>query len=335
MKTRELGREHRVSKSVLKGPIPEVYYDWLTVQGFVDKVEVDILHEPKADERRLSRYATCQAYLNLARLERNPGQAWNFVNSADKLLPLLVKPEHLRRSLTRQENWDPKLGRLGEDVKRELAELKKKYPVDLEGDKPVTDKMIDNAYCLQASRAQLWYGAATGILALRFTMFGWYTYILFASGLLTVAAAELLFQWSVPSNPLWFRPFIIVSIMGIFGGGLSVRLYAGEYIKRTISLQLIKVMIYTRVLIGAAGALTFYILFASGINLSKIGELTPDNVLYLLAIGITAGFSEQLFVKSLEASAENLSIFGKPNIGMGTASISGIPGAPEGPSEPQ
>lgn len=334
-KMKELGSKYRFPKRLPKRPIPEVYCDWLTVKGFADKVRLDILNETLENKRRRSRYATCQAYLDLARLEKNPGQAWNFVNSADKLLPLLVKPKDFRKCQTRQENWDDKLGRLDKDAKRELAILKSNPPENWESSKVVTGEMIDYAYRLQAGRAQLWYAVANGILSLKYTMFRWYTNILAVTVSLAVLTAEILFQYSVSDNPLWYRPFVTVSIMGIFGGGLSVRLRAGSYVKQTISIQLIRVMIETRILIGAAGALTVYILLESGILFSGIWETAPDKIFALLGLGIIAGFSEQLFVKSLKESAENVSIFGKPNLEEEPKDESEEADASEGSQEPR
>ena len=129
---------------LFKNPIREVYSDWCTVHGFADRIRWKIISEGEDDCKRMRRYVTVEAYLALARLERDPGQAWNHVNSADKLLPLLVDGEDLDRCLSRLHNWDDTLKELEskskegskknsadrlalEDFKTRHEELKKEY----------------------------------------------------------------------------------------------------------------------------------------------------------------------------------------------------------------
>lgn len=336
---------------LFKNPIREVYSDWCTVHGFADRIRWKIISEGEDDCKRMRRYVTVEAYLALARLERDPGQAWNHVNSADKLLPLLVDGEDLDRCLSRLHNWDDTLKELEskskegskknsadrlalEDFKTRHEELKKEYEAERKGlhanenegrfekEQPRNRSEVHvsltlrNIACkLQALRVQHWYQFNVE-LSLYFSLWRSYTIKLLWALIPAVFLAEFLYTGFNPEKPLWYRPFLTVSIMGFLGGCLSAKLLARDLVRRTTSLELIKVLITTRMLIGAAGAFTVYAIFGSGLISSVILQSLTENFVVLLAIGILAGFSEQLFVDSLDKSVQNLQMSGPPIIKM-------------------
>lgn len=337
----------RIRSRFFKNPIHEINYDWCTVHGFADRVRWKIISEGEDDCKKKRRYATVEAYLTLARFEKDPGQAWNYVNSADKLLPLLVDDEDFERCLSRLHNWDstlidleskPKEGSKKNSVDR-LAlknfeerheKLEAKFEAErgrlhaneneggFEKEQPpnrsevqVSLRLRNIAYNWQALRVQHWYQFNVE-LSLWFSLWRSYSIKLLWALIPAVILAEFLYTGFNPEKPLWYRPFLTVSIMGHFGGCLSAKLLARDLVRRVTSLELINVLITTRMLIGAAGAFTVYAIFGSGLISSVILQPLTENFVVLLAVGISAGFSEQLFVDSLHKSVQNLQMSGPP-----------------------
>ncbi len=332
----------RVRQWFHKSPLLEIYYDWCTVLGFTSGVKERIISELEAEEKerwetgkkekpeseeekreleekkrkfrkKKRQYVTAKAYLNLAEYERNPGRAWNYVNSADKLLPLIVDDDGFDRCLLRLNQWNRSLLDRQENAKETLDELDERYPV-AETHHPSQDRIPqverDNAYCRQAGRAQLWY-SVNARLSLRFSLWRSNNVRLGMVLLPAVFLAEVMYHALNPAEPLWYLPFLISSAMGFLGGGLSAFLLAREFIEYMVSPELIKVVTTSRMLLGAAGALVVYTIVGSGFVAGfGIAQLLHENVYVLLGTGITAGFSEQLFVESLDKSAQNLAIIG-------------------------
>ena len=82
-------------KLFTSGPRPEIYHDWLYVNSIFQKAIYCAESEGKLSPGTFSTLATIQAYLELARYERNFAKAWSYINLAITLLPLVVKPEEL------------------------------------------------------------------------------------------------------------------------------------------------------------------------------------------------------------------------------------------------
>lgn len=294
-----------------EGPVPEIQKDWCAVRDFADKVRVSV-DKPEVDEETRHTFATVLAYLDLAKRERDPGQAWNYVNSADVLLPLVVAKEDFNRCLSRLRDWDKMLMELGNVSEKDLDDIGKRYPPEAVPD-PMTDEHRNAASCGQAARAQLW-SSINGRISLKFSLWCSISLKLLGGLILATILAEILYAGLSPEKPWWFFPFLTVSVMGFFGGGLSAFLIARESVVDTTSCGLIKVWTTSRMLVGAAGAFVTYIVvqwpgLLAGVDIS---QLLSENVFVLLSIGILAGFSEQLFVESLDKSAQNLRIVGKP-----------------------
>jgi hypothetical protein len=455
-----------------KRVIPEIYYDWGTVFGFADKVKIDLNIKPTDGKdnnqkylKDLNRYATIMAYLELAKVEKNPGEAWNQVNSADKLLPLIVHEDDFERCLLRLRAWDFSLFERDESAKEKLRILDEKYevgsklkiwddnipyelkeileqmlnetvllidsqdqlkdyfegiPTDLitliddnifeinmtfykkkqseiwkksiglklqtkikdlyndfigllkdknrykikdqkdikklersmqkrvfrtlEKTRDQTLERIEKTYqshknppstnssrtedsnknqndyfekcrrieyCKQANRAQLWYSLNME-QSLKFDLWQHYNKTLLIALIPAVIIAEFLFTMFNSNSPLWYRPFIFISVMGFLGGGLSARLIARDLVEENSSAQLIKVIIHTRMFIGAAGAFVILIFVAAGFLSGQLIGFIDENFHILILIGITAGFSEQLFVDALDKSSKNLDMINTP-----------------------
>jgi len=439
-------------------PIDEIYYDWCTVRGFTDRVRSNLDWDEengKSDtiefKRAMGYYINMRAYLALASGERDPGQAWNHVNSADKLLPLVIDDGAFERSLLRMRGWDERLksmdgeaagrletldkrccglGRLdvwdpsvpeelinafeemqdrinlifstgGElelwhhdipvDVKkildgmfegiREMLRKRRKVvwgPLTLKEllgirDKAVTaiddyfqkkkkpdpsdgilrDKVRTSIettfrcietiygaktppqsgkagspaptptltvsprrrtieYCKQANRAQLWYKVNAG-LSLRYNYWTTLRNRLFLGGLLFALGVELFYLGYGPEVSFWYSP-LLVWFAGLFGGLISAQVDR-ELVNRTTSVQLLDRLMQLRIVIGGVGALVVFILIDSGLVMDFLRDIIRDNAGAFIGMGITAGFSEQLFVSMLDNASKNLEIVGSAKKG--------------------
>ena len=120
--------------------------------------------------------------------------------------------------------------------------------------------------------------------------------------------AELWYFGFNPGKSWWELPFITISFMGFFGGGVSAILIARENVMGTPDRTEIEGQLTLRMLIGASGALVVYIILGSGLFASDFSILVHENIYVFLLIGIVAGFSEQLFIGALGRMSEKLNI---------------------------
>lgn len=438
-------------------PIEEIYYDWCTVHGFADRIkerlkssdpygEIDGL--PYMDVRH--NYTQMMAYLWLAKGERDPGLAWNLVNSADKLLPLVIDSEAFSRSVIRLRAWDERLFELNPKSKDLLAALdadceatgksslwNEKVPEDIarELDRMVTriktifrsdivtiawtteipdevkkvlnemlvgiqdvlkakswkdvwkgetyDKLvrvkdetkekldtylrtktsrdlketeaikwlkesIDDTfrcvevmytkrrgltpqvapaapvgvkgppgptsrtkrcmeYCKQANRAQLWYKVNARI-TLRYALWLYYAKMLLLFTMVGIAALEFAFFMLNPDTEWWYRPFLGMWLLGLFGAAVSTKVIKREIVKETTSVQLIRMLAIVRVLTGGAGAVIIYLFIGAGMLSNSFSESVMNNLWVFGLAGVVAGFTEQLFVGALDSASKKLEI---------------------------
>jgi len=277
------------------GPRTEIYHDLLTIRSFAKRAIKRIDSEKKVDSEKIRTLATVQAYLILAGRERNFAQAWTYVNLAEALLPLVVEEKEVDACSARLRTLD---GQMPDYLKNQIDIDE----IDLK------TKVSDNykVHREQLVRSSLW-NIANRKISLRLSL--WRSigiWLLMALGI-AIFVAELMYAQSEPKNPLVLFPFLAVSALGFFGGGLSAFIKAREAVIKIPSYELIKVHTILRMLLGAAGAFVVYI----AIQFLKVGDITKllhTNIIYFLGIGIAAGFSERLFVKALEQISERLHI---------------------------
>jgi hypothetical protein len=307
----------RINRYFLKDPILEVRKDLSEVQGFADRTRVSV-NKNNADPRRRT-FARVQAYLNLASREEDLGKAWNYLNSADALLTLVVDPEDLDRCVLRLRRWDEALIRISNTNKEELRVLdnnclKKKSGCYSPGSTTNEDRTFE--YCMQAGRAQLWSHLNTA-LSRRVTLMHSFKLKLFMGLIFAIVLSEILYFGINPGKPSWYFPFVFVSAFGGFGGLLSSSLIKRESIVEATYVVLLMFWTTSRALLGAAGALVVlsFALWPGLVSGVDIAQLLSENVFVLMSLGIGAGFSEQLYVETLEKSARNMGIAGKGRTG--------------------
>ena len=130
--------------------------------------------------------------------------------------------------------------------------------------------------------------------------------IRFLTLLIAVTLAEIIQELLSPISLLYFHPYIYITILGFFGGGLSASIKARKKVIDIPSFRLIRAHTFLRMIIGAAGA--FVVFVALGFFKLNAALKLMQNPYAFLAIGITAGFSEHLFINALEKISDNLSI---------------------------
>ena len=301
----------------------EIRHDWLHVNSFVERA-VKRFNSKKSvndDGEKKRNLATIQAYLTLARRERDFAQAWTYVNLADALLPLVVDKEQLEACMQRLRTWDESLAPLKKYKKESKFDPDpvdaKQGPKDKEKSDPSQSSKCDKdrfaLHRAQLIRAQFW-NVANRKSSLKRSLWWSIGIRLFGALVVAIVVAELIYAASNPLCPLVPRPFVFISLLGFFGGGLSAFLIARQYVINISSYELIKLHSLLRMLLGAAGAFVVYVVVQwPGLFEESIRKLLHDNIYVFLSIGIAAGFSEKLFVGALEKVADKLLIAGEPD----------------------
>lgn len=298
-----------ILKKVSKGPRKEIDHDWHIVHSFLERAIEHFKLQETHDNNKIQTLARINAYLELAKIERDFARAWTYVNLADSLLPLVVDGKELDACMTRFLSWDKHL-------KDMLTSLQKHIPKFLEdpeesGSNNKTSNNTDKyeVFREQEVRALLW-NILNRRVSLRISLWRSVKLYLLVALLFALFVAELLHLLSDEFIPLIPFPFVAVSILGFFGGGISAFITARKKVVDITSYETIKVHTSLRMLLGAAGS---FVVFAAikWLGQADITNLVNSNIYAFISVGITAGFSEQLFVGTLEKMADKLDIVGK------------------------
>jgi len=334
-------------KLFTSGPRPEIYHDWLYVNSIFEKAVYCVESEGSLSPDTFSTLATIQAYLELARYERNFAKAWSYINLAITLLPLVVKQEELpsvtfrlqQRKMKEKEkvaiqDWISKLVSIQSQLKLTqgetdheksqlyiqqantlLAQLESEVKAcktlpkhakagkEKESDSDNRKQDKNQLYFEQINEAQTW-NVKNLRIALKLSLWksvgSWFLLSLLIA-LAIAVCGESSFKLKSPA----YR-YIFILLLGFFGGGLSALLTARQTAVKITDWGLIKAYMILRMLLGAAGSFVVYII-VQAISLGQISTEIDKNFAAFLALGITAGFSERLFIKALEKISENLS----------------------------
>ena len=331
----------RIHRLFFVRPLTEIHEDWCTVRGFAMGVRDSIIRDSinrdsiqsykegwdakkqKKWDDKIRRFVTIQAYLKLAKREGDPGQAWRYVNSADKLLTLVIDDkDDFDQCLQRFEYWDRMLPKklrekyLDEKEKKEEKDIKKKKDEKYEDEKDFEENR-KRAYKKQAARVRLWNDFVNSEVSLKISLWRMLRLRLLVGLLGAIFFAEIAYFRFNPGKPWWDFPFVTISVMGFFGGGLSAVILARKNVVSTSIRGEIEILTSSRMLIGAAGALVVYTIIGSGLVQSDFSQLLDGNIFAFLAMGIAAGFSEQLFVGPLSQITKNLNMFGNTAVKEG------------------
>jgi hypothetical protein len=296
-------------QKVIKGPKNEISHDWHIVNSFLERAieqyKIDVINN-KHDPKQLHLLAKIKAYLELAMLATDFAQAWTFVNLADSFLPLVVCDEELNACTVRLSSRDRLIPKdmqdsLPEDIQKIMKERKNKKK----------SKNFDKYNMLrkQEIRALMW-NSLNRKISLRISLWLAVGLYLLIGLVLAITIAEFLLPPSDKLRGLIHLPFISIAILGFFGGGISAFLTTRKKLVDITSYQTLKVYTLVRMLLGAAGSFVVFIA-AHCIGNQQLIDLLNSNIYFFLGTGIIAGFSEQLFVGTMEKMADKLDIIGK------------------------
>ena len=173
-----------------------------------------------------------------------------------------------------------------------------------------TAKQRQGLHTEQLTRTLLWNGVNRRI-SLKLSLWASIRRGL-ALALLALFAAIALWT-ATQKSPDWRQAlsFLEIGLLGLFGGMLSAFLTARDEQVNVPSYQVVVSRTSLRMLLGAAGAVVMY---SVGLLLlaRKVASPYPHQPLCLHDRGIVAGFSERLFIETLERAASNLHTSGSP-----------------------
>ncbi len=281
-------------RSLFSGlPRREICHAYHVVKSFADRAAQGTNSEdsnPEMAKKKRYDLAKIQVLLTLASRERDLAQAWTLVNLADALLPLVVEQGQLEACEARLSAWDDDLP---ETVKQKL----KKKEKGTSKDRPY--KLL----CRQLVRGLHW-NVENRKVSMKLTVLGLVGICLFASLGLVIFIAENMFPEPEIASKIP-SPFLVVALLGLFGGALSTVIIARKATVSIRSYALIRGQIFLRMLIGAAGAFVVFVAVESGLIGFVEGISNPP---VFLIFGIASGFSEQLFVTALEQIGSKVNI---------------------------
>jgi len=302
------------------GPRREVYHDWLFAYTFYHRTlqALGAKTESIISPKELSVLATIHAYLELARCERNFAHCWSYVNLAITHLTLVMEEKDLLSFTFYLPDDDKKKIKKMEDapLAENLAENKLKNAVGISLDKkqlhltvdlaPLFSPEIDrNKFHALLAKESCGWNEKNSEISLKLSLWKSVGCWFFISLLLAVFIAECITS-KLAIKLLFPYSYVAISILGFFGGGLSSLLTARQAVVNIPNNSLIKAHTILRMLMGAAGSFVVFII-AQWQPLKEIADAIKTNPAFFLTLGITAGFSERMFIDALEKISENLS----------------------------
>jgi hypothetical protein len=324
------------------GPRAEIAHEVQLAQGFAERTKERILKEPTPSELDKGNLVDVLALLECARKETDFAQAWSYVNLADAILPLIVTEEELPACVSRLQAADDRLpDEYREELKKHLsadetvsllgnvdAWLTKHKPHPPEAAHSDLQERVkkvtagtdllprfparDDRYAEQLVRTVLWNGVNRKI-SLKLSLWASIRRGLLSALLALFTAIALWTYQHQHQDCPWDKllSFVEIGLLGLFGGMLSAFLTAREEDVNVPSYQVVVSRTKLRMLLGAAGAVVMY---GVGLRLlsEKLQALIETDLFAFMTVGIVAGFSERLFIDTLERAASNLHTSGSP-----------------------
>lgn len=133
---------------------------------------------------------------------------------------------------------------------------------------------------------------------------GWRLFVATVTAIVAAIFAQSLWMGE-PLENQW--RFAVAPIFGFFGGAISAFISSRKVVIESPSYRSIRLHTVLRMLLGAVGAFVFYIIGTS-FPLGMITTMLEAGPLEFMTICIVAGFSERLFIKTLEEVSENLKV---------------------------
>lgn len=291
-----------ILNKICEGTRKEINHDWHVVDSFLERAIEHFKLQETDEDNKIHTLAKIKAYLELAKIERDFAQAWTYVNLADSLLPLVVDEKELDACIVRLRARDKQL------LKDDGKSLPKDMQTFLE---QVSDEKSRDKYEVlwkQEVRALAWNGInrRVSLQTSLWTSVGFYLFLGLAGAIII---AELIHSQTDEFSALLRFPFAAISLLGFFGGGISAFFTAQKEVVDIPNYETIKFYTILRMLLGAAGSFVVFVA-ANWLCREAIVTLLQENIFAFIGVGIAAGFSEELFVGTLEGMAKNLNITG-------------------------
>jgi hypothetical protein len=316
------------------GPRAEIAHDGQVVNQFAERIKQRLAKKEEVSDIDKDNLVDVLALLECAKTEPDFGQAWSYINCADATLPLIISPDELNACTVRLEKADRRLpddyksALLGTDnailfgavtqwmeehnadhaLRKQILDAFEKISEATAPPAPSGTKMRYHLYAGQLVRAMLW-NSINRQISLKLSLWRSIRNRLVFALLAFLGAVAL---WAVGhEKPFWptVTPFVEIALLGFFGGMLSAFLTARDADVDIPSYELIRSRTSLRMLLGAAGALVVY---SVGLWLfsEKLQNLLETNLFVFTSVGIVSGFSERLFIDTLEKASENLHLSG-------------------------
>lgn len=333
------------------GPRAEIAHEVQVVNSFAERIKQRFSNDRNPSETDKANLVTLFALLKCAKEETDFAQAWSYVNLADAILPLLVEKDELTACASRLKAADHRLpdeyfnelnkhlipepvASLLRDVlawmKTRGAQAKGKGKAKSKAESELQDRIKEmlaekvrpwsiaeteaeqrqSLHTELLTRTLLWNGVNRRI-SLKLSL---WASIRRGLGLALLALFAAIALWTASQkSPDWKQAlsFFEIGLLGLFGGMLSAFLTARDEQVNVPSYQVVVSRTSLRMLLGAAGAMVMY---SVGFLLlsEKLQTLIETHLFAFMTVGIVAGFSERLFIETLERAASNLHTSGSP-----------------------
>ena len=332
------------------GPRAEIAHEVQVVNSFAERIKQRFSNDQNPSESDKANLVTVFALLKCAKEETDFAQTWSYVNLADAILPLLVANREMTACASRLKTADHRLpdeyfnelnkhlspdpvvallrdvlawmkareategkGKAQSPAESELQDRIKKVLAERVRPLPSAETEAEQRQALhteQLTRTLLWNGVNRRI-SLKLSL---WASIRRGLGLALLALFAAIALWTASQkSPDWRQAlsFFEIGLLGLFGGMLSAFLTARDEQVNVPSYQVVVSRTSLRMLLGAAGAVVMY---SVGFLLlsEKLQALIQNSIFAFMTVGIVAGFSERLFIETLERAASNLHTSGSP-----------------------
>ena len=304
---RDFEKQHRSFSRVLgalgfvKIPYQEIRHIWLVDYSILKLTLIALPSGTgKEDLERIRALTMVADYLYRACRSPNLADAWSCANLATAFLAEGVRDEDLKAASMGLMASDKSLSRKASDRLREMEKMHGRASFKKKGGRQSSERGA--LFGELILRSFVWDGINRRTsLRIRLLL------LVFVAMLVSL----VLVVYRAAAGPV-LSPYIAMTILGAFGGSVSATLTARKSVVDAVSYRLIVTLLGLRMLLGAVGAFIIYLVLQwPGIfDQALVGQIAgehPKDYLFL-SLGIASGFSERLFVGTLEKISDKLSI---------------------------
>lgn len=293
---------HWLRRAFSTGLLSEAADDWLAVKLLTHKITSD---KKSLNKENLESLAIVIACLELARKTRDLSEAWSYINRAGAYLSEVAdNNDDLDVLRTRMETLQPLLNSLIKELQL-IPDIPVPRLKDFAPQKKTNlkENRKNESFTYLSAQAQKWHLVNQSmVLSTRLWRFSRIVLTVLIIIALGVVVAGTL-TWEKPNY--FFFNYLYIALLGMFGAGLSSALSTRQKKVTAITYQQARERIKIRLLLGAGGAFVLYAIAqfpGFWTDLKSVLDKDPA----FIALGVAAGFSERLFINSLELFASKL-----------------------------